>query len=341
MGSTALAQFAKLEATGLWREAPELQRREVVVAFGESSLTISDPRSELALSHWSLPAVERVNPGESPAVFAPGADALETLEIEDPLMLEALERVHHAVEAGRAKPGRLRGSLLFGASAVIALLMGALLPGTLVSHTAAVLPPASRLAIGRLALADLTRVAGAPCSDPTGQAVLDRLSLRLFGATAPRLIVLRDGQARSLNLPGDIVTLHRDLIEKASGPEVVAGYALAEQARAKAHDPMLPLLRHAGFFATFGLLTSGQLEPEAVQGYGRVLVLSPPAPVPNDVLLKAFGAAQLPSTPYARSLDASGETSLPLIEADPMARREVLPLMPDGDWLGLQAICAD
>ncbi len=39
MRSTALKQFTKLESTGLWREAPELQRREVIVNFGEASLT--------------------------------------------------------------------------------------------------------------------------------------------------------------------------------------------------------------------------------------------------------------------------------------------------------------
>ena len=330
MRSTALKQFAKLEATGLWREAPELQRREVIVAFGESSLTISDPRSELALSHWSLPAVERLNPGEDPALYAPGQDALETLELDDALMVEALEKVRNALAADRPNPGRLRGSLLFGASAVIAL----------VNHTASMLPPASRLAIGRMALSDLTQITGL-CSDPSGQAALDRLSSRLFGPTAPKIVILREGQARALHLPGGFIGLHRGLIETATGPEVAAGFALAEDARAKASDPMLALLNHAGFFATLNLLTSGQLDPEAVQGYGRSLGLQTPAPVEAETLLARFGQAQLPSTPYARVVDPSGESVLPLIEADPMARREVLPLMPDADWLSLQAICAD
>ena len=340
MRSTALKQFAKLEATGLWREAPELQRREVIVAFGESSLTISDPRSELALSHWSLPAVDRLNPGELPALYAPGQDALETLELDDALMVEALEKVRNALAADRPNPGRLRGSLLFGASAVIALVMGALLPGALVNHTASMLPPASRLAIGRVALGDLTQVTGL-CSDPSGQAALDRLSSRLFGPTAPKIVILREGQARAVHLPGGFIGLHRALIETSSGPEVAAGFALVEDARAKATDPMLALLTHAGFFATLHLLTSGQLEPEAVQGYGRSLGLQTPVPVAAETLLARFGQAQLPTTPYARVVDPSGESVLPLIEADPMARREVLPLMPDADWLSLQAICAD
>ena len=60
---TALKKYQKLESPGLWRDAPEAQRREVVVAFGEASLVLSDPRTGSALSHWSLAAVHRLNPG--------------------------------------------------------------------------------------------------------------------------------------------------------------------------------------------------------------------------------------------------------------------------------------
>ena len=341
MRSTALKQFTKLESTGLWREAPELQRREVVVAFGESSLTISDPRSELALSHWSLPAVERLNPGELPALFAPGQDALETLEIDDQLMIQSLDKVRAALAAARPKPGRLRGSLLLAGTLSVLVLAIAFIPGALVDHTASMAPPATRLAVGRLALNDLSLVAGAPCSDPSGQAALGRLSTRLFGPGAPQLVVLRDGSAQTLHLPGNILTLHRSLSENANGPEIAAGYILAEAERAAQADPLKPLLRYAGLRATFGLLTTGRLDPAAVTGYGRDLLLAPASVVEAEPLLKRFAAAGLPSTPFARAVDPTGETTLPLIEADPMAEGEITPLLSDGDWISLQAICAD
>lgn len=341
MRSTALKQFTRLETTGLWREAPELQRREVIVAFGEASLTISDPRSESALSHWSLPAVERVNPGENPPLFSPGKDALETLELDDPLMIEALERVRVAIATGRARPGRLRGSLLLSSTLLILALVAVILPGALVSHTASVLPPATRLALGRMALGDLTRVAGAPCADPSGQAALDRLGVRIFGPRGPQLLVLRDGAARAMHLPGRIITLHRDLIEPAEGPETVAGFALVEEARALTSDPVVPLLRHAGFFATLKLLTSGQIPSGAVAGYGQILLTRAPEQIAPATLIKAFGAATLPSTPYARAADPEGVTLAALISEDPVRGRTVQPLISDADWLSLQAICAD
>ncbi len=61
---TALTKYARLETTGLWRETPDGQRREVIVRMGDATLMLTDPKSETVLSHWSLPAVRRQNPGK-------------------------------------------------------------------------------------------------------------------------------------------------------------------------------------------------------------------------------------------------------------------------------------
>jgi hypothetical protein len=90
---TALTKYQRLECPGLWRASPEDQRREVEVRFGEATLILIDPKSGSALSHWSLPAVERLNPGEDPPLFTPGTDALESLELTDPDMIDALQTV--------------------------------------------------------------------------------------------------------------------------------------------------------------------------------------------------------------------------------------------------------
>lgn len=341
MRSTALKKYQKLESSGLWREAPELQRREVVVAFGEASLTLSDPRTEAALSHWSLPAVERINPGELPALYAPGRQALETLELDDPTMIAALETVRSAVASERPKPGRLRGQLLLGGTLLVVMLAATFLPGALVEHTAAMVPAAMRQNIGQVALADLSRVTGAPCADPSGQAALDRLALRLFSKDPPQLRVLPDGTALAMHLPGRIITLNRSLIEQQDGPEVVSGFALAEAARAAASDPLVPLLRHAGLRATFTLLTTGQLDPAAIEGYGAELLLQRPLTLAAEPLLEQFEVAGVPATPYARALDPTGEAVLALIEADPFAKGTPGPILTDGDWISLQAICAE
>lgn len=337
---TALKKYTRLESPGLWRDTPTAQRREVVVAFREATLVLSDPKSEIALSHWSLPAVERLNPGEAPALFAPGEDATETLELEDGDMIAALETVRSAVAGQRPKPGRLRG-FLWGGGTVLVLGIGVLwLPDALVRHTATVLPAATRAAIAQAALADVQRLTGSPCTTPLGTFALTALGDRLFGPHNAQILVLRDGLAKSAHLPGGVILIGRQMVEQADGPEVLAGLALIERLRAEMRDPIVPVLHHAGLVATFRLLTSGALPQGALAGYGERLLKSVALPVPDDMALIRFEAAAVPSSPYAYAMDASGEATLALIEGDPLRGLRPEPLMPDGDWVSLQDICA-
>ncbi|MCE6951795.1 hypothetical protein LAZ29_12735 [Cereibacter sphaeroides] len=338
---TALKKYQKLECTGLWRSAPGDQRREVVVNFGEASLTMSDPRTELALSHWSLPAVERLNPGERPALYAPGADSDETLELDDSDMIAALDTVQAALASALPHPGRLRNSVLGGLSAIVLLLGVFWMPGALVKHTAAVVPPATRAEIGEMALADMVRLTGKPCGEPLGRRASDRLSRRVFGTREVQLFVVRDGVRQAIHLPDGQIVFSRTTVESADGPEVLAGFALAEQIRAEIEDPLIPLLRHAGIAATFRLLTTGELPAEAVEGYAQKVLLAPPAPVPEEALIGRFEAARIAAKPYAFAIDPTGESVLPLVEADELRRERPNPVLTDEDWVSLQGICSD
>ncbi|MFN3844865.1 MAG: hypothetical protein ACK4RZ_03450 [Paracoccaceae bacterium] len=337
---TALKKYARLESPGLWRDTPTAQRREVVVAFREATLVLSDPRSESALSHWSLPAIERLNPGEIPALFAPGDDATETLELDDGDMIAALETVRSAVAGQRAKPGSLRGFLL-GSGTVLVLGLGAFwLPDALIRHTASVLPAATRAAIGQAALADVQRLTGSACASPLGSFALTALGDKLFGPHRAQILILREGVAKSANLPGGTILIGRQMIEDQAGPEVLAGLALMERLRAETRDPILPVLEHAGLTATFRLLTTGTLPEGALAGYGEVVVQNKGITIPDEIVLARFKSAGVPSTPYAYAMDRSGEATIGLIEADPLLGLVPQPLMPDGDWVSLQDICA-
>lgn len=337
---TALAKYQRLESAGLWRDGAEAQRRDVVVILGDASLVLSDPRSETPLGHWSLPAVVRLNPGQRPALYGPGRDAAETLEIADDEMIAALDTVHRAIEAARPRPGRLRGAMLATGGAVLVALAVFWMPGALIQHTARVLPPATRAQVGQLALADLVRVTGQPCSARRGQEALTRLLQRVFaGGQPPSVIVVRQGVPVALHLPGRQVVLNESLLVDQDGPEVAAGHVLAERMRAEAADPMIPLLHHAGLLATFRLLTTGRLSERAVQGYAEVLIAAPPVPIGDEALLARFALAGLSSAPYAWAVDPSGETVLGLIEADPLRGLVVDPLLTDEAWISLQDIC--
>lgn len=338
---TALAEYQRLECPALWRETAQGQRRDVVLSLGDASLVITDARSARALSHWSLPAIRRVNPGQNPALYRPGPDAEEELEIEEEAMVAALEKVRRIIESRRPHPGRLR---LTGLAAALAGVLGIAivwLPGALVRHTAEALPAATRSAIGQRLLLDLARLTGQPCTTRLGNRALLNLSTRLFGPGGARLLVLPHAVPGAQHLPGRLIVLDARLIDDQPSPDVLAGYALAEGLRAETRDPMLDVLEYAGVIATFRLLTSGNLPDGALAGYGEFLLKSPAVSLDHDQLLQRFSQAGLASSPYARHVDASGESVLPLIEADPFANRPPLrgPVMEDSEWVALEGIC--
>ena len=335
---TALEQYSRLEATGLWREAPDAQRRDVVVSLGDATLVIAT-QAEVALTHWSLPAVTRMNPGRRPALYAPGGEAAERLEIDDPDMIAGIETVLAAIDRKRPHPGRLR--LWIGAG-LAAMLLGVgvvWLPDALTRQTVALLPEASRAEIGNRLLREIGQLAGPVCTSPRGATALDRLARRSFGEAAPRVALLPSAIPDTLSLPGDILVADAGLAEDHETPEVLAGFLLAEAARGDATDPMLTLLSEAGLGITFRLLTTGHIAADPLHAHAARLLSRERPPVAEAAVLDRFAAAEISSRPYAFARDVSGETVLGLIEGDPMRGRDMPPLLGDADWVSLQDIC--
>lgn len=337
---TALTEFERLEAQGSWRESPDARLREVIVSVGDATLILFDPKSEVPLSHWSLPAVTRLNPGRMPALYTPRPEEPdEQLEIDDKLMIDAIERVHRAIEQRRAHPGRLRGGLTLLAALLMIAGLVFWLPDALVRHAARVAPPAQARAIGEAVLAELNRSTGATCTRASGQAVLDWLTPQLLQKEAAIRVVPTLNSAR--RLPGDLFVLGADLVDAAPGPEAAAGHLLAA-AEAQGEDEVtLAALEYAGPQAALRLLTLGTLPQGALKGYGEKLLTEHPPRPGDEALLARFTQKQLPSTPYARSLDPTGESVLGLIEADPMrGTTPARPLLTPPQWTALQQICA-
>lgn len=335
---TALKEYEKLEATGLWRETLATQRREVLVSFGDTSLMISDS-NETALSHWSLPAVQRLNPGETPAIYSPNPDGTETLEIDDKVMIDAIEKVRNAIVRHSPHPGRLRWFILGLFALVIAALAFFWLPGALVRHTISIVPPEKRQQIGLDLLIQITQLTGQRCRTPRGDAALAYLEKRLFPEKSGRILIYPSGVAKSVHLPGTFVLLNKSLVEDVEGPEVAAGYVVLEQARASHQDPLARLLDHAGLLAAFRLLTSGEIKQDILRNYAKFVLVAPIPRPPDAVVLDRFLAAGFPSSPLAYEIDMTGETTLTLIEADPFRNQMYTPLLSDTDWVSLQDIC--
>lgn len=339
---TALSEYERLEAPGLWRAAPDDQRSEVVVSMGNATLIITDMRDHV-LTHWSIPAINRANPGELPALYHPDGDAGETLELAAPesQMIDAIEKLRTGIARQRPKPGRLRLGMILGSAVAIGALAIFWLPGAVRDHTLRVVPAVKRAQIGAALEREMQSVTGPPCRAPGGVAALARLAQRIPAARGTgTLRVVRGGVAATATLPGGTILIHRALVEDYEEPDVVAGYIVAERLRARAHDPLGRLLDHAGLAAAFRLLTTGDPGADALRSYAEYLLAdAPTAPVPDDVLLEGFAAWSIRAAPYAYARDISGESTLALIEADPFAAEVPPPLLSDGDWLRLQGIC--
>ncbi|MEM6696170.1 MAG: hypothetical protein AAF626_16045 [Pseudomonadota bacterium] len=336
---TALADYQRLEAPGIWRAAPGDQRRDVIVSLGDATLVIYDGASR-PLAHWSLPAVERLNPGEAPALYRPGPDSPEDLELTHAELISAIERVGHAVARNRAQRGRLRLYLALGGFLALAALGVFWLPDVLIRHTASVVPEATRAAIGTRLQTEIQRFAGPPCQAPLGSAALRALAARL-GQPPEALVVLPAGIKTAAHLPGGTVLLNRALVEDYEDPLVVAGYVLAETTRAAARDPVEALLRETGAMTAFRLLTTGDVPSEMLSSYAQVVTTAPPGPVDTRALLAAFADTGVPASPYAYAVDITGERTLGLIEADPVAVSDALPVLRDSEWVSLQSICGE
>lgn len=334
---TALTKYARLEASALWRASPDDQRREVIVSIGDATITISDIRDR-AITHWSLAAVQRANPGRRPAIFHPDGDPGETLEFaeDEARMIDAIEKLRRAVEKNRPRPGRLRGLGLIVSLAMVAALAVFWLPGIVISHTVSVVPAVKRTEIGAALLTRIERMTGPACSDPGGLRSLQKLRARLGSGPVH---ILPGMLSTSLSLPGGVILLDRALVEDFEEPDVAAGFVLAEKTNALQRDPLRALLEQMGTLASFQLLTTGSLKSETLDAYAEILLTQPRPNTDPDLLLTDFAARSVRSTPYAYALDVTGEAVLPLIEADPMAGADPAPLLSDADWLRLQSIC--
>jgi hypothetical protein len=337
---TALNEFDRLEASALWRPEGETQRVEVVVSMGKATLIISD-LNDKTLSHWSLPAIERINgTNERLAIYSPGTDTDERLETEDDTMIAAILRIQRAIERGTPRPGRLRTLVMGTTIASAAALAVFWLPGALVRQAVSIVPEVTRAQIGATLLSHVTRLSGQECTSVHGAQALLALKTQLMRPSAGGVIVLRSGVQVAQHLPGGYILLNRSVIEDFEDPDVVAGFIMAEQQRAAQIDPLEDLLRSAGLTASLKLLTSGQIPNKTLESYAEKLLRQDMQPVNMDQLATRFIEAQVRPQPYAYAIDITGVSTLPLIEAGDLNTEETEPVLQDGEWVALQGICS-
>ncbi len=322
---TALKGYERLEATALWRPEPGGQRRDVYVFLRDATLVIAD-RNETALAHWSLPAVERLNPGTRSALLAPGPEADETLEIEDTVMIDAINTVQAALRAAEPKPGRLRLWLGLAALAGVAAMALFWLPGALVRQADAVVLEARRADLGARLQTHVAAIAGPLCGPEGMPPELARLARRLEPAEPPHLVLVRGLPMAALLLPGDTVLLSDRLLGGDGSPELLAGHVLTQlQVRAERS-------------ALARLLTTGDIPEDRLAAHA-VDLLDRPLRLPADgaALAARFSAAQVDPGPFLDGTDLSQDVALRIALTE--GTGPAAELLPDNLWVALQNAC--
>ncbi len=335
---TALDRYVRLESGGLWRASPDAQRRDVVISFGDATLVISDGAGR-PLAHWSLPALERQNPGESPAVYAPDDEASEIVEIADDTMVEAIEEIRAALAKSRPKPGKLRHWITGGLIAGTLVLAVFWLPGALTRQTLAVVPLPKRVEIGATMLGYMQAETGAACREPRANEAAGRLAERLFGhKTMKQFVVVPQLSQGAVALPGGLMVVDYGLLRASDDPAATAGFVLAAQAAVVNADPLEEILNDAGLGVTFRLLTTGEIPPEVLRAAAEGLVTGDASRPPDDLLRDTLAAVQVPQRPYLSVVDARTGT-MPDLGDDPLENTDVPAILSDSDWVSLQNIC--
>jgi hypothetical protein len=326
----ALKKYTRIEASGLWRASPQEQLREVIVSLGDATLTIRTP-SDQALGHWSLAAIARANPGQTPARFYPIGDPGEELELaaDEAEMVEAIEILRRAVDHVRPRPGRLRFAGIVLSFMILTAGLVFWVPGAVRDHTLNAIPKFGQRQLALALIAQMEPLIGPACGTSQTHSALNRLGVALDW---PHLAVMRGGLDHIITLPADTVLIPRAYVENYDSPDVLAGHLLSAQLRVQEGDPLIDLLKQSGVIANFRLLTTGSLPAKAQRAYSEYVVRTVPVAASPEELANMFQKTGLSPIPYAT---AQGMSDLGNVIVTPRAQ----PLIEDADWLRIQAIC--
>jgi hypothetical protein len=335
---TALKEYDRLECTGLWRSGPAEQRREVAVSFGDATIVLTDMQNR-ALAHWSLAAINLQKHTGDTSILRPGSDSDESLEISDRVMLEALAKVHKAIERNRPHPGRLRLILALVIVIIIGMISAIWGPKAIISYASTVVPQVKRVQLGDALAQRIGQLAGPYCSSPEGNHTVQKLADRLNTDRTLRLLVLPGQRTLPITLPGGKVILFENMLTTSDDPAVTAGYILSALAAFDHQDPLRAYLEQAGPFTSLSLVASNNLSKTQVDQLAKIALSQPQTPSPQTALLNLFSTAKISSSPFARV--KAGTEGQGLIAQDPFLAGSPYPVLTDGAWLSLQAICSD
>ncbi len=372
---TALKEYAMLEAAGRYFDGESAQPTEVMVSFGERSLTIKSYKN-VAIAHWPLASLRALGLRKDSTIqLVPYSVSNERLMISDRRMLEAIQKVCPGLYQRKVDHSGVKRAVVWACGAVLSLMLivFVLMPA-LAGQLAVLIPPEREQQLGdavidqmqtffELATGERPQI----CGHGAGQAALDRMADRLaanLDLPYPlRVGVIDHSMVNAFAVPGGRVMFMEGLIKAADTPEEVAGVLAHEIGHVVNRDPTREALRAAGTAGIFGLLLGDFFGAGVAVAVGEAVMKASyqrEAEVKaDDTAYALLSDAGLPSKPFAeffrKMKQEYGETEgvLELIAshpglgvraeraaaADRIGDSEFEPVITDQEWVALRGIC--
>jgi Zn-dependent protease with chaperone function len=346
---------------GFYFDGRTAGRTPVRLEFGGASLRIAAAATGATLAQWPydrLALLSEAGAAERGLIGLAG-DGEARLTVADPATyarLAAFARDRHARAARRHR--RQAAGIALATLAGAALLW--LAWGPLADLAVRAIPRSWEAPIGRGAVAELVPE-DKRCTDPAGQAALDRLVARLArplgGAVAFRAQVMRSRAVNAFALPGGEIVLLSGLIDKAQSMDEVAGVLAHEMAHVIERHSLRLMLRDSGLSLLAGLLVgnanvAGALSTVGTLAFSREFEAAADARGiellrdagirggglasffarmekergPDPVLLRYLTTHPPPAERFERALAPAREGAAPMTEAE---------------WRALRAVCKE
>jgi len=271
----------------------------------------------------------------------------------------------------RGRPGR-RSVIIYGAASLTAVALGAAIwfsGDALIALGARAIPHRAMVPLGRAVISTIGN--GKHCDAAGGQAALDRLVARLrppSGFVEPLSVFVIDSPTiNAFAVPGGQIVLLRGLIDKAEGPDEVAGILAHEITHVQLRHPVKMLLRTAGIsmviqslggnvgqVADFAVARAGSREAERAADGGALVLLkhaqiSPAGMGAFFARMESKASEKKPTDTVQSALDTLGSFAsthpghgerLSAIRQADSENWPATAAMPDEDWKALREICA-
>jgi len=329
---TALDEYDRLEAVGTLKLSGEDDGTEVLVTFGEATLTMNalSETGDTPITHWSLAAIDLIDETETRATYSLNAMTQEALVIEDQTFRRALAKVlqDRKTPATRAKAPKT----LWFLGGTIAVLGAAylVLPGAVTHIAKAMISPERAAVLADEMLPMIEDRTGPACTSAPGVMALEQLADRLNPDGNTRLFVHDLGDTEVISLPGGKVLINRSVIETAQ-TDTITAWAAVGIASVIESPAITELFEGQGLFAGLKFLSSGELPKSGKErAVNRLLgQAGPQDPVVIENAAQLLINAQLPTD----GLTALGGQTAPMATSS-------TAVMSEQDWAALQNICS-